>query len=108
MDGKKYFQRYERGIAIDQLKEVGETDDRGTKVSFLPDSDIFEETVYDFDILKQRLREMAFLTKDLKIILRDERDEEVKERTFHYVGGIVEYVEYLNKTKILYILKLFM
>jgi DNA gyrase subunit B len=99
VDGKKYFQRYERGIAIDQLKEVGETDDRGTKVSFLPDSDIFEETVYDFDILKQRLREMAFLTKDLKIILRDERDEEVKERTFHYVGGIVEYVEYLNKNK---------
>lgn len=99
VDGKEYFQRYERGIASCSLTERGDTNLRGTKVTFLPDKEIFEETVFDFDILKQRLREMAFLTKNLKIILRDIREEEIKEREFHYAGGIKEYVEYLNRHK---------
>ncbi|HKL80559.1 MAG TPA: DNA topoisomerase (ATP-hydrolyzing) subunit B [Mobilitalea sp.] len=99
LDGKKYFQRYERGKVVTPLKEIGETELRGTKVTFLPDAEIFEETVYDFDVLKQRLREMAFLTKNLRIILRDIREEEIKERDFHYAGGIKEYVEYLNHHK---------
>ncbi len=99
VDGKKYFQRYERGKALNKLEEIGDTDCRGTKVTFLPDKEIFEETVYDFDILKQRLREMAFLTKNIKIILRDKRAEEVLEKEFHYAGGIKEYVEYLNRNK---------
>jgi DNA gyrase subunit B len=99
IDGKKYFQRYERGKVVCPLKEIGETTERGTKVSFLPDKEIFEETVYDFDILKQRLREMAFLTKNLRIRLHDVREEEIKERDFHYAGGIKEYVEYLNRHK---------
>ncbi len=99
LDGKKYFQRYERGKACGGLEEIGDTDSRGTTVTFLPDKEIFEETVYDYDTLKQRLREMAFLTKNLKIILRDTRDSEVIERDFHYAGGIKEYVEYLNRHK---------
>ena len=99
LDGKMYKQRYERGKVMYSLKEVGESDCRGTKVTFLPDKEIFEETVYDYDILKQRLREMAFLTKNIKIVLRDLREEEQKEREFHYAGGIKEYVEYLNKHK---------
>lgn len=98
-EGKMYKQRYERGKAAYSLKEIGETELRGTKVTFLPDKEIFEETVYDYEILKQRLREMAFLTKNIKIILRDLREEEPKVREFHYVGGIKEYVEYLNKHK---------
>ncbi|HWT27261.1 MAG TPA: ATP-binding protein, partial [Mobilitalea sp.] len=99
VDGKKYFQRYERGKVTNPLKEIGPTNFRGTKVSFLPDKEIFEETVYDYEVLKQRLREMAFLTKNLRIILRDTREEEVKERDFFYAGGIKEYVEYLNRHK---------
>ncbi len=99
VDGKQYYQRYERGKVVCPLKEVGETDKQGTKVTFLPDKEIFEETVYDFDILKQRLREMAFLTKNLRIKLRDIREEEIKEKDFHYAGGIKEYVEYLNRHK---------
>ena len=99
VDGKKYFQRYERGKADHELEEIGESDCRGTTVSFLPDKEIFEETVYDYEVLKQRLREMAFLTKNIKIILRDKREEEVKEKIFHYAGGIKEYVEYLNRHK---------
>ena len=99
IDGKKYYQRYERGKVVCPLKEIGETSDQGTKVSFHPDPEIFEETVYDFDILKQRLREMAFLTKNLRIRLHDIREEEVKERDFHYAGGIKEFVEYLNRHK---------
>jgi DNA gyrase subunit B len=99
LDGKKYFQRFERGKAVNKLEEVGDSDCRGTTVSFLPDKDIFEETVYDYEVLKQRLREMAFLTKNIKIVLRDKREEEVKEKVFHYAGGIKEYVEYLNRHK---------
>jgi DNA gyrase subunit B len=99
LDGKKYFQRYERGKAVNKLEIVGDTELRGTTVTFLPDKDIFEETVYDYEVLKQRLREMAFLTKNIKIILRDKREGEIKEKEFHYAGGIKEYVEYLNRHK---------
>lgn len=98
-EGKIYNQRYERGKVMHPLKVVGETDKTGTTVTFLPDKDIFEETVYDYEVLKQRLREMAFLTKNLKIILRDDREEEQKVREFHYEGGIKEYVQYLNGHK---------
>jgi DNA gyrase, B subunit len=99
VDGKKYFQRYERGKATGRLSEIGDTDLRGTKITFLPDKEIFEETVYDYEVLMQRLREMAFLTKNIKIILHDNRQEESVEKVFHYVGGIKEYVEYLNHHK---------
>ena len=100
-EGKIYKQRYERGKVIYKLKVSGECDPElsGTKVTFLPDKEIFEETIFDYDTLKQRFREMAFLTKGLKIILRDEREEELVERTFHYEGGIKEFVTYLNKSK---------
>jgi len=100
-EGKVYFQRYERGKATCPLKVVGDCEEgrRGTKVTFLPDREIFETTVYDFDTLKQRLREVAFLTKGLRITLTDEREDPVKERSFHYEGGIREFVQYLNKGK---------
>lgn len=100
-DGKVYKQRYERGKVVYKLKVVGECEESktGTKVTFMPDDTIFEETVFDYNILKQRFREMAFLTKGLKIVLRDEREEELIERTFHYEGGIKEFVTYLNKSK---------
>ena len=98
-DGKEHYQRYERGKVVNELKVVGNTTRRGTKVTFLPDKEIFEETVYDFDVLKNRLREMAFLTKGIKIMLTDDRPDEKSERIFHYEGGIKEYVQYLNKNK---------
>ena len=98
-DGKLYQQRYERGKVMYPLKEIGVTDHNGTEVRFLPDKEIFEETEFDYNTLRQRLREMAFLTKGIKIVLRDNRLEEPKIRTFHYEGGIKEYVEYLNKSK---------
>ena len=99
-DGKKYIQRYEKGKTMYPLKEIGTTDQRGTKVTFLPDETIFTETTeYSFNILKQRLREMAFLTKGIKIILTDLREEEPYSETYHYEGGIKEYVQYLNKNK---------
>ena len=100
-DGKIHKQRYERGKVVYKLQVVGECDKdyTGTKVTFLPDKEIFEETVFDFDTLKQRFREMAFLTKGLRIVLRDERQEEAVEKEFHYEGGIKEFVEYLNKSK---------
>lgn len=100
-EGKEYKQRYERGHTIYPLKIVGDCDREytGTTVTFLPDKEIFEETVYDYDILKQRLREMAFLTKGLKIVLRDDREDSRKEKTFHYEGGIQEFVTYLNRSK---------
>ncbi len=102
IDGKIHKQRYERGQVCYPLKVIStcDPDETGSKVTFLPDPDIFEETIFDYDILKQRLREMAFLTKDLKIILRDLRHEEgVVEKTFHYEGGIREFVTYLNRSK---------
>mgnify|MGYP000127541543 FL=1 len=101
-EGKIYRQRYERGKTMYPLKVVGECDPKktGSKVTFKPDATIFQETtVFDFDILKQRLREMAFLTKGLKIILRDTREEHPQEKTFHYEGGIREFVSYLNRSK---------
>ena len=99
-EGRRYQQRYERGKTMYPLREVGECGDQtGTTVTFLPDKQIFEETVYDYDILKQRLREMAFLTKGLKIILVDKREGIEREKTFHYEGGIREFVTYLNRSK---------
>ena len=97
-DGKIYEQRYERGKVIYPLKVVGECpiEKTGTEVHFMPDAEIFEETAFDYNVLKQRLREMAFLTKNLRITLADDRDDK-KEKTFHYEGGIKEYVTYLNK-----------
>lgn len=100
-EGKIYKQRYERGKVCYPLKEDRECgDDKiGTKVSFKPDATIFEETVFEYDILKTRLRETAFLTKGLKIILSDLRPGQEQEKTFHYEGGIKEFVQYLNKSK---------
>lgn len=101
-DGKVYKQRYERGKVVDKLRVIGECEEEktGTKVTFMPDDTIFEETEFDFDVLKQRFREMAFLTRGLKIIIRDDRPEEKPvEKTFHYEGGIKEFVQYLNRSK---------
>ncbi len=104
-EGKVYKQRYERGKVMYPLKEIGTCpmEKTGTKVTFLPDKEIFDETVFDFDTLKQRFREMAFLTKGLRIIIRDERINENMpepiEKSFHYEGGIKEFVQYLNKGK---------
>ena len=100
-EGQVYKQRYERGKVVYKLKVVGtcEPERTGTKVTFFPDAEIFEETVFDYDVLKQRFREMAFLTKGLKIVLRDWRGEELREHTFHYEGGIKEFVTYLNRSK---------
>lgn len=100
-EGKVYKQRYERGKVCYKLEVVDtcEPEKSGTKVTFFPDAEIFEETVFDYEVLKQRLREMAFLTKGLKIILVDERPKERMEKTFHYEGGIKEFVQYLNKSK---------
>ncbi len=100
-EGKVYFQSYHIGKPDDEVKVIGtcEEDKHGTKVTFHPDADIFEETVYDYDTLKQRLRETAFLTKGLRIILRDLREDPVREHDFHYAGGIKEFVTYLNKSK---------
>ncbi len=116
LNGKRYMQRYEKGKVVSPLKEIGETDRTGTTVTFLPDKTIFEETVYDYNILKERLRETAFLTKGLKINLHDLRESIMQEgengevtqdrrigkksQTFHYEGGIKEYVQYLNSTKV--------
>ncbi len=100
-EGKVYKQRYERGKVIYKLKVVGECDPEktGTQVAFMPDATIFEETVFDYDILRQRFREMAFLTRGLRICIRDERQEEPVEESFLYEGGIKEFVTYLNKSK---------
>ena len=100
-EGKIYKQRYERGKVCYSLKVVGECEKEktGTKVTFKPDGSIFEDTVYDFDILKTRLRETAFLTKGLKICLTDKREDPEKTREFHYEGGIKEFVKYLNNSK---------
>ena len=99
-EGKIYQQRYERGATMYSLKIVGECDPEkhGTEVTFFPDREIFDDIEFDFDTLKQRFREMAFLTKGLKFTFTDEREEEPKVRTFHYEGGIVEFVKYLNRS----------
>ena len=98
-DGKAYKQRYERGKVVTELEELGATDRHGTTVTFLPDEEIFEDTVFDYATIKQRLREMAFLTKGLRISLTDKREESKKTDSFHYEGGIMEYVSYLNKNQ---------
>ncbi|MBP3901399.1 MAG: DNA topoisomerase (ATP-hydrolyzing) subunit B [Blautia sp.] len=100
-EGKVYRQRYERGNTVYSLKVVGdcEPDKTGTMVSFLADKEVFEEMEYDFNTLKQRLREMAFLTKGLKIYLEDKREGKEQKKSFHYEGGILEFVQYLNKSK---------
>ncbi|MCI9442304.1 MAG: DNA topoisomerase (ATP-hydrolyzing) subunit B [Ruminococcus sp.] len=100
-EGQIYKQRYERGKVVYKLKVTGECEPEktGTRIVFLPDKTIFEETIFDYDVLKQRFREMAFLTKGLKIVLRDLREDEIKEQSFHYEGGIKEFVTYLNKSK---------
>ncbi|MBP3806645.1 MAG: DNA topoisomerase (ATP-hydrolyzing) subunit B [Oribacterium sp.] len=100
-NGKIYNMKFERGKVIQDMTVIGECDPEkhGTEVHFLPDPEIFEETIYDYETLKVRLRETAFLTKALRITLRDVRDEEIHEKSFHYEGGIKEFVGYLNKGK---------
>ena len=100
-DGKVYFQRYERGKTMNKLEVIDTCpiEKTGTEVRFLPDNTMFEETVYDYDVLKTRLRETAFLTKGLRIVLRDLRTDPVVEKAFHYEGGIREFVTYLNRSK---------
>ena len=100
-DGKVYFQRYERGKTMNKLEVIDTCpiEKTGTEVRFLPDDTMFEETVYDYDVLKTRLRETAFLTKGLRIVLHDLRTDPVVEKAFHYEGGIKEFVSYLNKSK---------
>ena len=100
-DGHVYKQRYERGKTMYPLRIEGdcEAEQTGTRVHFMPDGTIFEETIFDYDTLKQRFREMAFLTKGLKIILTDTREGQERTDTFHYEGGIKEFVKYLNRSK---------
>ena len=100
-EGKIYKQRYEKGHVCYPLKVIGEceSDKTGSRIQFKPDSTIFEDTIYDFDTLKTRLRETAFLTKGLKIVLQDDRERKKKKKEFHYEGGIKEFVTYLNKSK---------
>ena len=100
-EGKIYYQRYNVGKPEEDVKIIGECDNdkHGTKVTFLPDPGIFEEVIFEYDTLKTRLRETAFLTKNLRIVLRDEREEEIKEEVFHYEGGIKEFVTYQNRSK---------
>ncbi|MCC5909518.1 MAG: DNA topoisomerase (ATP-hydrolyzing) subunit B [Clostridiaceae bacterium] len=97
-DGNVYYQKYERGNPVADVKAIGTTEETGTTISFKPDADIFEETIYKYETLEYRFRELAFLNKGIKITLTDER-EEGKEKTFHYDGGIKEFVKYLNKNK---------
>lgn len=98
-DGKVYLQKFKRGVPVSELKVIGITKKTGTKTTFKPDPEIFEEVVFDFDILLSRFRELAFLNKGLKIILRDERKEEPVEKVLHYEGGIVSFVEYMDRNK---------
>ena len=98
-NGKRYEQDYSRGVALGPLKEVGQSDTTGTYHRFKPDSQIFETTVFNFETIRQRLRELAFLNKGIKIIVKDEHEDNKKENVFFYEGGIIEFVEYLNKGK---------
>lgn len=98
-EGHIWKQKYSRGNAVTELLQVGESDEHGTSVSFKPDREIFEDVVYDFDVLSKRLRELAFLNKGIKITLSDKREGEEKEELYHYEGGIREFVSYLNKNK---------
>ena len=98
-DGYIWKQSYKRGAVLTGLEKIGEAEGSGTKVHFKPDHEIFEETEYDFEILSQRLRELAFLNKGINITLIDEREDEVKEEVYHYEGGIKSFVSYLNRNK---------
>jgi len=98
-DGKTYEQEFQVGIAVAPLKETGKTTKRGTKITFKPDGDIFESTVYSFEKLSERLREKAFLNKGIRIFIKDEREEPEKSHEFYYKGGIAEFVKHLNKNK---------
>jgi DNA gyrase subunit B len=98
-DGKTYEQSYLRGIAVARLEHTGKTRKRGTKITFKPDSQIFDHTVFSFDKLSERLREKAFLNKGIRITIKDEREEPEKSHEFYYKGGIAEFVKHLNKNK---------
>lgn len=98
-DGYIWKQSYKRGAVLTGLEKIGEAEGSGTKVHFKPDHEIFEETEYDFEILSQRLRELAFLNKGINITLIDEREDKVKEEVYHYEGGIKSFVSYLNRNK---------
>jgi DNA gyrase subunit B len=98
-DGGAYRQDYERGKPMAEFRQTGTTQRRGTKITFKPDPQIFEDLVFSFDTLVQRLRELAFLNRGVKISIRDERSEKLKESLFHYEGGIVEFVQHLNKAR---------
>ncbi len=98
-DGKTHEQEYERGIPIAPLKQTGTTTKRGTKITFRPDTEIFETTAYSFEKLSERLREKAFLNKGIRIHIKDEREEEEKSHEFYYKGGIAEFVKHLNRNK---------
>ena len=98
-DGKTYEQEYVRGVPVVPLKQTGKTRKRGTKITFLPDSQIFTETAFSFDKLSERLREKAFLNKGIRITIKDEREEPERSHEFYYKGGIAEFVKHLNKNK---------
>ncbi len=98
-DGKVYKQRYEKGVPVANIKPVGDANDTGTTVSFMPDETIFDEIEFKYDILEHRLRELAFLNKGIKIVLEDKRENKERKKEFHYTGGLVEYVKYLNKSR---------
>lgn len=100
-NGKIYSQDYKRGDAVDSLKVIGESEHTGTFVQFWPDPEIFETTIFEYDNLKTRLRELAFLNKGVRITIKDEREDAKKQETFHYEGGIIEFVDFLNKNKTL-------
>lgn len=99
LDGKVYWQRFERGNPLADIEVIGETKEKGTTIAFKPDPEIFEITVFEYETLEYRLRELAFLNKGIKIILKDERVGKEQEQVFHYDGGIKEFVKYLNKNK---------
>ncbi|MBK5251442.1 MAG: DNA topoisomerase (ATP-hydrolyzing) subunit B [Peptostreptococcaceae bacterium] len=98
-NGKIYKQRYERGYTVTELQVIGKTEETGTKSVFMPDDQIFDEVIFEYNTLRHRLREMAFLNKGIQIILEDKRDEKEKKETFHYEGGIKEFIKYLNKNR---------
>lgn len=100
-NGKIYSQDYKRGDAVDSLKVIGESEHTGTFVQFWPDPEVFETTIFEYDNLKTRLRELAFLNKGVRITIKDEREDAKKQETFHYEGGIIEFVDFLNKNKTL-------
>jgi DNA gyrase subunit B len=98
-DGKIYYQKYERGIPVEPVTTIGETDTRGTWIRFMPDKTIFEEIEFHFDVLSNRLRELAFLNKGIEINIADARDKKKKEHNFKFEGGLKSFIEYLNKSK---------